>query len=241
MVFKRVRNFRRRRQREVPDAAWRRLRRQSRQRGRQRASLEPDDRHAAPPVYRVSYWVGNYGGNGNSPAIIGVTITDGSSNTIFLGEGQADATTEPSTWRNVTFSFIGDGTSNTITFGETGSLTYVGLDDVSVAAIPEPSAWALAFVGFAGLGLAGTRSGQKIGGGVTPLGFGLFDKIDYKPMPRAAYPEVAVTLSWAGESAEARRAARPPEGRRRSDRRSRCSSGPRQCRAAPPRCRRARS
>jgi hypothetical protein len=73
---------------------------------------------------QVSFWVGNYSGNGG-PVSIRVTILD--------------------------------GTSNTILFSEIGGNVYAGLDDVSVVAIPEPSTWALALLGFAGLGMLGVH------------------------------------------------------------------------------------
>ena len=109
---------------------------------------------------QVSFWVGNYGGNGG-PVSIGVTITDGTSNTILLSEtATAPATDLDSAWREFTYSYISripDGTSNTIVFSEIGGNVYAGLDDVSVVAVPEPSTWALALLGFVGLGMLGMR------------------------------------------------------------------------------------
>ena len=71
----------------------------------------------------------------------------------------APATDLNSTWQEFTFSYISrpDGTSNTIIFSEIGGGAYAGLDDVTVVAVPEPSTWALALLGFAGLGMAGVR------------------------------------------------------------------------------------
>jgi Protein of unknown function (DUF642) len=114
--------------------------------------------------YQLSYWVGNYSGNGG-PARVLTTITDGTSNTIFEATTAAPATDAPSTWEHFVFNFLTDGTSNTITFGETTdpthppliAPTYVGLDDVTVVAVPESSTWALALLGLAGLGMVGIR------------------------------------------------------------------------------------
>ncbi len=115
--------------------------------------------------YRLSYWVGNYSANGG-PAAILVEIRDGTSNTLILSEtGTARPTDLPSTWRQFAFNFIADGTSNTITFGDVvdpyytgrGGPTYTGLDDVSIAAVPEASTWGLMLLGFAGLGALGLR------------------------------------------------------------------------------------
>jgi hypothetical protein len=80
------------------------------------------------------------------------------SNTILLSEtATAPATGLDSTWQQFTYSFIPDGRSNTIRFSEIGGNAYAGLDDISVAAVPEPSTWALALLGFAGLGMVGMR------------------------------------------------------------------------------------
>jgi hypothetical protein len=109
---------------------------------------------------QLTFWVGNYSGNGG-PVSIGVTITDGTSNTILLSEtATARATDSNSSWQEFTFSYISripDGTSNTIIFSEIGDNVYAGLDDVTVVAVPEASTWALALLGFVGLGVLGLR------------------------------------------------------------------------------------
>ena len=107
--------------------------------------------------YLLSYWVGNYSAN-NGPAPITVRITDGTSNTILLSETSAPPTNEPSgTWVRFASIFITDGTSNTISFSENSALTYIGLDDVSITGVPEPSTWEMMLLGFAGLGYVGYR------------------------------------------------------------------------------------
>ena len=99
---------------------------------------------------QVSFWVGNYSGNGG-PVSIGVTITDGTSNTLFVRDrdGPADR------------SRFGSGGSSPIptspgfptgrrrhdVFSEIGGGAYAGLDDITIVAAPEPSTWALGLLG----------------------------------------------------------------------------------------------
>jgi hypothetical protein len=115
-------------------------------------------RFTVPPFIeqQVSFWVGNYSANGGDVSIR-VTVQDGTSNTLLLAEAKAPATDLDSTWQQFTYSFIPDGSSNTISFSELGAAAYAGLDDVTVIAVPEPSTWALALLGFAGLGMLGVR------------------------------------------------------------------------------------
>jgi PEP-CTERM motif len=80
-----------------------------------------------------------------------------------LGEtARAPATDLDSTWQQFTYSFIPDGRSNTIRFSEIGGDAYAGLDDVTVIAVPEPSTWALALIGFAGLAMLGVRRATRL-------------------------------------------------------------------------------
>jgi hypothetical protein len=110
--------------------------------------------------YQLSFWVGNYSAN-NSPAGLNVNITDGTSNTILLSEALAPATNGSSSWTRFAFNFFADGTSNTISFSEINGPSYIGLDDVSVTAVPEPTTWAMMILGFAGIGFMAYRRKSK--------------------------------------------------------------------------------
>jgi hypothetical protein len=105
--------------------------------------------------YEVSFWIGNYSAN-EGDASIDASVTDGTSNTIVFTE-TAPKPAEGSNWEQVSFQFIGDGLSNTLSFAETPNLqynlSYLGLDDVGIAAVPESPKWAMALAGFMGLGL----------------------------------------------------------------------------------------
>ena len=110
--------------------------------------------------YQLSFWVGNYSLN-NGPAGINVSITDGTSNTILLSENATAPATNGSIWVRHAFNFIADGTSNTISFSELNGPSYIGLDDVSITAVPEPATRAMLLLGFAGIGFVACRRRSK--------------------------------------------------------------------------------
>lgn len=57
----------------------------------------------------------------------------------------------------VAFNFITAGTSNTIRFSEVEGPSYLGLPDLSVTGVPEPSSWSMMVLGFAGVGFMACR------------------------------------------------------------------------------------
>lgn len=60
-------------------------------------------------------------------------------------------------WTQVNFSFNGVAKS----FDLTGTANVVGLDNISIAAVPEPESYALALMGLGVLGLIGRRASRK--------------------------------------------------------------------------------
>lgn len=66
-------------------------------------------------------------------------------------------------WGSDSYSFVADATSATLQFSVTNEAYDVGLDAVSVSpagGVPEPTTWALMFVGFGALG-SGLRSRRR--------------------------------------------------------------------------------
>ena len=61
-------------------------------------------------------------------------------------------------WQQYTYRFTATGAATTLTFSSATPTPYgPALDNVSVAAVPEPAEWALMLVGFGGLGAVARR------------------------------------------------------------------------------------
>ena len=105
---------------------------------------------------QVSFWVGNYSANGGAVSIR-VTIT-GRNVAIpsFCPEATAPATDLDLDMAAIHLSLHPRRKFEHDQFlGARRRRDYAGLDDVTVIAVPEPSTWALALLGFAGLGVLG--------------------------------------------------------------------------------------
>jgi hypothetical protein len=84
----------------------------------------------------------------------------------FDGDKLGKYTPENTSWNEVTTElFKATSTSGTITFRvkKNAGDADIGIDDVSVNAVPEPAAWALMMVGVGGAGAALRRSRSKTG------------------------------------------------------------------------------
>ncbi len=113
-------------------------------------------------TYKLTFWVGNAAGNGsgNTPYYL---LDSSAGLTIGLtGAGpftNSDSTPGGINWKEFSYTFTASGPSTKIAFlnNTAPSDNYLGLDDVSIAAVPEPSTWAMMILGFAGVGFMAYR------------------------------------------------------------------------------------
>jgi len=108
----------------------------------------------AGQVYRLSFWVGNADGSGNGnytrPSTVMLQINEGALRAFT----NAEVTFHEVNWLLESFTFTASNAHTTISFfnGTPIGDAYAGLDNVRLAAVPEPASWALMISGF---GLAG--------------------------------------------------------------------------------------
>jgi hypothetical protein len=121
----------------------------------------------AGQLYKLSFWVGNAAGSpggGNTPF-----YTLPSSTNLVIGLSGAGSFTNPNqspggiNWQEFSHTFTASGPSTKIWFLNNTPLldNYLGLDDVSIAAVPEPSTWAMIILGFGGVGFMAYRRSRK--------------------------------------------------------------------------------
>lgn len=92
--------------------------------------------------------------DGGPAAKVAITSADGTqlqSNTFTV---TGSDTRSNMGWQPYAYSFTAATSSTTLTFASaTGTAYGPALDNVSVAAVPEPATWAMMLIGFAGLGM----------------------------------------------------------------------------------------
>ena len=111
--------------------------------------------------YNVSFWVGRNPDGGLNPRTGFVDVGGAAIPVAYTGFGnRADMQ-----WQQETFSFVAAGPSTTLTFATdpltSGGFYGMALDNVSVAAVPEPATWAMMILGF---GLVGGAMRRRRGG-----------------------------------------------------------------------------
>lgn len=82
-----------------------------------------------------------------------ITASAGSASQTFTSTSPLD-----NQWQTETLSFQATGASTLISLiGDTANPSYIGLDNVNVAAVPEPATWAMMILGFFGIGFMAYR------------------------------------------------------------------------------------
>jgi hypothetical protein len=104
----------------------------------------------ASTTYDVSFWLNSSGLTPNEVSLAwgGTTIFD---QTNISANG----------WKQYSFIETASSNSTLLAFGLRQDEGYSGLDDVSVAAVPEPSTWAMMLLGFVAIGFAMYRRNPR--------------------------------------------------------------------------------
>jgi hypothetical protein len=103
----------------------------------------------------------------NIGALAGSALTASATGTSLLASQLFSLVpTGANDWATETLSFMANSSSTTIEFlGDSSQVNsrYIGLDNVSaaVAAVPEPSTWAMMILGFMGMGFMAYRRSRK--------------------------------------------------------------------------------
>ena len=114
---------------------------------------------AAGQQYRLTFYVGNAsptGGNGSNytqPSTLNLSIDGGALSTYT----NAVNTPFGINFRKFSFVFTAAGATSLAFSNGTVGDNYLGLDTVSVTAVPEPATWGLMIAGFAMVGFAARR------------------------------------------------------------------------------------
>jgi Protein of unknown function (DUF642) len=112
-------------------------------------------------VYELSFQQGNYFNNtpsfdAGSTGIL--AVAGGTSENFTVG-----AVASGSVWVRQSLTFVATSSLTTIALTGTAGNLYVGLDDVTVSAVPEPATWLQLSLGIAGLGLLRLRKPTVLG------------------------------------------------------------------------------
>src|SRR5215813_12902360 len=97
--------------------------------------------------YALSFYLGSYTARWGGPPV-SILASAGGTNETFTD----NTITKSSTWTREALTFTATGSTTVITLtGATGD-EYIGLDNIDLSPVPEPSTWALRLFGVAGLG-----------------------------------------------------------------------------------------
>lgn len=106
--------------------------------------------------YNVTFWLA--GNPDGSPATKSVLVAaTGAADGLFSFDSTG-ASKSNMGWSKYTYNFLATGTSTTLSFASQNAGAYgAALDNVAVAAVPEPATWALMLIGFAAVGFGMRR------------------------------------------------------------------------------------
>lgn len=112
----------------------------------------------AGTTYNVGFWVGRNPDGGANPRTGFVDVGGAPIAVSYSGSGnRADMQ-----WQQEAFSFVAGGPTTTLTFAAdsatSGGFYGMALDNVSIAAVPEPAIWGMMLLGF---GLVGGALRQR--------------------------------------------------------------------------------
>jgi len=113
--------------------------------------------------YDLSFYLGSYTARWGGPPVSIMASVAGTSQTFTDNTHSSQ-----STWTLEHMLFKATGSTTVITLTGTAGVEYIGLDNVSLTAVPEPSVWELVLIGFASLGLiahARTKKGTTLSPG----------------------------------------------------------------------------
>src|SRR5262249_11121625 len=102
--------------------------------------------------YELSFYLGSYTARWGGPPVSILASAGGTSQTF-----SDNSTSSSSTWTLETLAFTATGSSTVITLTGAAGVEDIGLDNVNLDAVPEPSTWAMMLIGVAGLGLVSYR------------------------------------------------------------------------------------
>ena len=112
-------------------------------------------------AYRITYWIARNPDGGLNPRTGFIDVGGGVTQFLYSGSGNR----ANMQWQQETFDFTATGASTTLTFAAdpatAGQFFGPALDNISIGAVPEPTAWALLILGFGVVGGALRRNGPR--------------------------------------------------------------------------------
>jgi hypothetical protein len=106
--------------------------------------------------YELSFYLGSYTQRWGGPPVSILASAGGASQTFTVS-----TTSTASTWTPFSLSFTATSANTAITLSGAAGFQYIGLDNVSVNAVPEPDTYAMFAAGLALLGWIGRQRLQQ--------------------------------------------------------------------------------